>query len=238
MATIKSRNGKYQVLIRRKGYTPAYKTFSNLPAAKKWIKITEADMERGLFNPIPDISVAEILKRYERDVLPKHKNAVRHEKYRLKRLRSVFGRLSVVDLRPSLVAKYRDERLRAVSPATVRRELVILRSILNMALKDWGVCLPSNPVSQITIPRDTNQRMRRLEPNEESRLLERSSSPLRRLITIAIETGMRRGEILNIKNSHIDLQKSVLLIPSTKTDTPRTIRGPLSTDAVTVLREQ
>jgi hypothetical protein len=50
MATIKSRNGKYQVLIRRKGYTPAYKTFSSLPATKKWLKITEADMERGLFN--------------------------------------------------------------------------------------------------------------------------------------------------------------------------------------------
>ena len=47
---------------------------------------------------------------------------------------------------------------------------------------------------------------------------------------------MRRSEILNIKKSHIDFQKSVLLIPTTKTDTPRTI--PLSTDAVTVLREQ
>ena len=47
---------------------------------------------------------------------------------------------------------------------------------------------------------------------------------------------MRRGEILCIKKSHIDFQKSVLLIPSTKTDQPRTI--PLSTDAVTVLREQ
>ena len=47
---------------------------------------------------------------------------------------------------------------------------------------------------------------------------------------------MRRGEILNIKRSHIDFPKSVLPIPSTKTDTPRTI--PLSTDAVTVLREQ
>ena len=167
--------------------------------------------------------MAEIFKRYERDVLPKHKNAVRHEKYRLKRLRSVFGRLSVADLRPSLVAKYRDERLNTVSPATVRRELVILRSILNMAIKDWGVCLPSNPVSQINIPRDTNQRMRRLEPIEESRLLERSNSLLRRLIIIAIETGMRRGKILNIKKNHIDFQKSVLLIPTTKTDQPRTI---------------
>ena len=80
MATIKKRNGKHQALIRRKGQTPAYKTFSNLSAAKKWIRITEADMERGIFQPLPDISVAEILKRYEREIVPQHKNAVRHEK--------------------------------------------------------------------------------------------------------------------------------------------------------------
>ena len=236
MATIKKRNGKYQVLIRRKGHAPAYKTFSSLPTAKKWVRITEADMERGLFQPIPDISVAEILKRYEREIVPQHKNAARHEKYRLDRLRSVFGKLPVAGLRPSLVARYRDERLDIVSPATVRRELVILRSALNIAIRDWGVCLPSNPVAQITLPKDKSQRIRRLERVEESKLIEKSNTQLRRLIIVAIETGMRRGEILNIKRSHIDLLKRVLFIPSTKTDTPRTI--PLSTVAVSALREQ
>jgi integrase len=47
---------------------------------------------------------------------------------------------------------------------------------------------------------------------------------------------MRRGEILSIKRSHIDFNKSILLIPSTKTDIPRTI--PLSSDAIASLREQ
>ena len=78
--------------------------------------------------------------------------------------------------------------------------------------------------------------MRRLERDEESKLIEKSNSQLRRLIIVAIETGMRRGGILNIKRSHIDLLKRVLFIPSTKTDTPRTI--PLSTVAVNTLREQ
>ena len=220
MATIKKRNGKHQALIRRKGQTPSYKTFSNLSAAKKWIRITEVDMERGLFQPIPDISVAEILKRYEREIVPQHKNAVRHEKYRLGQLRSVFGKLPVAGLRPSLVASYRDERLGIVSPATVRRELVILRSALNIAIWDWGMCLPSNSVGQIALPKDKSQRIRRLERDEESKLIEKSNSQLRRLIIVAIETGMRRGEILSIKRSHIDLSKHALLVPTTKTDTP------------------
>ena len=49
MASIKRRNGKYQVAIRRNGYPSIYKTFTSLSIARKWITVTEADMERQLF---------------------------------------------------------------------------------------------------------------------------------------------------------------------------------------------
>ena len=75
----------------------------------------------------------------------------------------------------------------------------------------------------ITLPKSDKARTRRLEAGEEQRLLIGANDQLQRIITLALETGMRRGEILNIKRSHIDFQKSVLLMPSTKTDTPRTI---------------
>ena len=87
-----------------------------------------------------------------------------------------------------------------------------------------------------SLPKADTARTRRLEVGEEQRLLETNNQKLRRIIILALETAMRRGEILNIKRTHINFQKSVLLIPSTKTDTPRTI--PLSMDAVSVLREQ
>ena len=90
--------------------------------------------------------------------------------------------------------------------------------------------------SDDSLPKADKARTRRLEVGEEEKLLQASNQKLRRIIILALETAMRRGEILNIKRSHIDFQKSVLLIPSTKTDTPRTI--PLSTYAVTVLRDQ
>jgi integrase len=63
-----------------------------------------------------------------------------------------------------------------------------------------------------------------------------ANDQLQRIIIVALETGMRRGEILNIKKSDINYSKSVLLIPLTKTDTPRTI--PLSSRAITALRAQ
>ena len=88
----------------------------------------------------------------------------------------------------------------------------------------------------ITLPKSDKARTRRLEAGEEHRLLIGANDQLQRIITLALETGMRRGEILNIKKSHINCSKSVLLIPSTKTNQPRTV--PLSSAAIASLTEQ
>jgi len=223
MATIRKRYGRYHVQVRKNGYPAVTQTFSSITSAKKWIKAAESDMERRLFKPVSDSTVGEILARYERTILPKHRGASRHESYRIKRLQAAFGHQSVSDLKSSDIAHYRDKRLEAVTLATVRRELVILRSALNIATKDWGIVVPENPVSRICLAKADKPRTRRLEASEEQRLLIKSNDQLQRIITLALETGMRRGEILNIKKSHIDYSKSVLLIPSTKADVPRTV---------------
>ena len=144
--------------------------------------------------------------------------------------------MRVADLTVKEVAKYRDMRLKDVSPASLKRELVILRRVLTLASKDWGIALPQNPVRMITLPKADKARTRRLELGEEEKLLQITNQKLRRVIILALETAMRRGEILNIKKSHINYSKSVLLIPSTKADEPRTI--PLSSAALTALRGQ
>ena len=61
-------------------------------------------------------------------------------------------------------------------------------------------------------------------------------SEVGRIITLALETAMRRGEILNIKKSHINFSLCTLLIPSTKADMPRTV--PLSSTALASLTGQ
>ena len=69
MASIKRRNGKYQVAIRQNGYPPLYKTFTSLSIARKWITVTEADMERQLFQATSNVTVNEILNRYAQQIL-------------------------------------------------------------------------------------------------------------------------------------------------------------------------
>jgi integrase len=235
MASIRKFRGKFNVQIRRQGYPSISRTFANLTTAKRWASTTEADMERNLHVVTPDnTTIGELLDRYEEEVSPTHKSH-KVEKYRLQTLRKYLGDKRVSALLPSVVCKYRDTRLKAVSPASLKRELVILRSVLNIAIKEWGINLQSNPVSMVSLPKIGNGRDRRLESGEEEKLLT-ASSELRRIIIVALETGMRRGEILNIKKSHINFARQTLLIPLTKTDTPRTI--PLSSKAIAVLREQ
>ena len=235
MANIKLRRGKYQVQIRRKGYPDVYRTFTNKSVAKKWIKATEADMERKLFQPISGLTLRDILDRYQQVIMISHKSPGTSETYRVNRLKMDLGSVALEHLTPEKISAYRDNRLQSVSGASVKRELVILRSALNTAIKDWGISLPANPVTNVRIPANGANRTRRLEQGEEEKLLS-ASDELKRIIIIAMETGMRRGEILNIKKSHIDFNRQTLLIPLTKTDTPRTI--PLSSRAIEALREQ
>ena len=235
MASIRKRGGRYHAQVRKSGYPPLTKTFSTLTTAKRWASATEADMERNLHVVIPDKTLLrELLDRYEEDVSPLHKSH-QVEKYRLKTLQRHLGDQRVSTLSPALLCKYRDIRLKVVSPASLKRELVILSSVLNTAIKEWGINLQTNPVSMVSLPKVGRGRDRRLEQGEEERLLS-ASDELKRIIIIALETGMRRGEILNIKKSHIDFVRQTLLIPLTKTDTPRTI--PLSSRAIEVLRAQ
>jgi integrase len=147
-----------------------------------------------------------------------------------------LGDLKLIHLTPKEIAKYRDHRLKEVSPASLKRELVILSRVLTLASRDWGVALPQNPVKMITLPRADQARTRRLEAGEEEILLQTTNQNLRRVIILALETAMRRGDILNIKTSHINYSKSVLLIPSTKTDQPR--MTPASSEAIASLRGQ
>ena len=89
MASIRRRKDRYQVQVRRKGFEPVSKTFTTRTAAKKWIQVTEADMERRTYAPAPSVSVCELLERYEREVLPSHKGH-QAERYRVQTLLSFF----------------------------------------------------------------------------------------------------------------------------------------------------
>jgi integrase len=140
----------------------------------------------------------------------------------------------LANLRSCDFAAYRDDRLQQVSGTTVIKELNLLAHVIDTARRDWSIHT-DNPVRLIKRPKANRARDRRLSPGEEEKLIASTAShELRNMIRIAIETGMRRGEILGMRWHHIDFDKSVLYIPDTKIDVPRLI--PLSSRAINVLR--
>ena len=235
MASIRKRHGQYHAQVRRKGYPSVTKTFASKTSATKWVKAVETDMERGEFKPQVNMTVDELIKRYQKEIVPQHKGAS-SDVSRCRTIRRLLGKVNLADLTPAVLASYRDQRLKVILPSSLKTELTILSSAINTAIIDWGIPIPSNPVQLVRLPKYDDRRSRRLERGEEEKLLESADPMFRRLIILAIETAMRKGEILRIRRSHIDYQRQTLFIPTTKTDKPRTIA--LSTRAVEALREQ
>ena len=237
MASIRKRHNHYHVQIRRRGHTVT-RSFDKLAAAKTWVAQTEGDIERCLYldtSGLERLAVSELLDRYEKEVLPTHRGG-QVEAYRIRHLRRHLGNLRLIHLTPKVLAEYRDTRLLSITPASLKCEFTILNRVLSIAVKDWGIALPQNPVQMISLPKADKARTRRLEAGEEHKLVLGWNAEVGRIIVLALETGMRRGEILSVKKNHIDFSLRTLFIPSTKTDSPRTV--PLSSAAINSLRAQ
>ena len=145
MATIRRRNGRYHVQIRRKGFSPITSTFSRLTIARRWIASIEADIENKVhidYSEAEKTTVNDLLNRYESEILPSKKGR-KVEHYRIGTLKQHLGHSLLSDLSPARIGAYRDLRLKSISPASLKRELVILSRLLN--------CTPSAPVGQFKV---------------------------------------------------------------------------------------
>ena len=134
MATIRRRSGGYNVQIRKQGYSTITKTFSSITTARKWAAGVEADMERRLYIEVSEqTTLLSLLNRYQDEVIPLHNKGSRSEQYRIQHLKKHLGHLRLIHLSPYEVSKYRDIRLETVSPASLKRKLVILNRVLTSA---------------------------------------------------------------------------------------------------------
>lgn len=242
MASIRKLRGRWQAAVRRKGMAPRSKSFDAKADAERWARSLEAELDRC--GALPDTRAAEnttlaqILARYRDEISSKKRSSV-SEVARINAIlrRSICFRtlalLSSADL-----AAYRDDRLKLVAPATVIRELSTISHAIDTARREWSIHLAQNPSKLVRRPSPPQGRTRRLEGNEEQILLAAADKGrvryLRPLIELAIETGMRRGELLSLRWQHIDLDKRVAHLPMTKNGTSRDV--PLSTRAVATLR--
>ncbi|MGB3536972.1 MAG: site-specific integrase [Mesorhizobium sp.] len=241
MATIRKRNGKYQVQVRRQGCAPISKTFLKLDDAKAWARLTEVEVDQVGLPVDPRVlaktTVGMILERYRDEITVKKRGREVETLVVDAMLRQPWCKRSLAQIDSATFAEYRDTRLRSVQPCTVKRELGILQHAFDIAAREWSIPLRVNPLKSITKPTVSNRRDRRLRDGELDKLLKaagKTRNPfILPVVRFALETAMRRGEILALRVRDVDIERCTATIRISKNGHSRTI--PLSTLAVAIL---
>jgi len=130
-------------------------------------------------------------------------------------LKVAFKGKCLDDIKPLDIEKFKNARLMQVSPATVNRSLACLKSMFNRAIV-WGRYEGVNPSTRVKMCREKAIRLRYLEKEEITRLVANCSEDLRPIVILAVNTGMRRGEILNLKWHDVDFKRDVICLLETK----------------------
>jgi integrase len=200
---LKTKTGTFRVQIEHNGKRE-YKTFRTKSLATIWANQREAELERGLIASVDlaqRTALDEVIEDYRIRVLPTKRG--HHLKSSLGHLQRRFGHMRLISITPRDVSLFRDERLKAgASGSTVTKDLNLLRVLIDHAILELSIHLPSNPARLCKNPKCSAPRTRVLEPEEEELLLEVMKHPLLpSIVKLAIETAMRLGELLNMRRS-------------------------------------
>jgi integrase len=209
------------------------KTFRIKRDAEDWARRTEDEIVRGAYierATADRMTIKDALARYLAEVTPtKRPKSQICERGFAKPLLQHLGKYSLAAVTPALIARYRDTRLAGehrrdkdgnavpLAANTVRLELALLGHMFGVAIREWGVGIPSNPVLNIRRPSPGPGRNRRLTAEEETRLLaavDKHSNPmLGWIVRIALETGMRSSEIVTLHRGQVDLKRRIVRLP-------------------------
>ena len=192
----------------------------------------------------PDITFRAFAEIYLRDHARLHKWSADRDAEIIKVLNRVFGPLILHELTAHRIEQFKRERLagkwrghnttgpsKPIKPGTVNRELDALKSILSKAV-EWRKLIDS-PARQVKRLKVDNRRVRILSQTEQTALLAQCPRKMRSMVTLALVTGARIGEILALRWEHC--QDGYLTFVETKNGRVRRI--PIS-PAIAVLEVQ
>ena len=160
----------------------------------------------------------------------------RHYHGYAKNLTAFFGGRTLAEITPKLIVEYKNRRYAAgLKPASINRELATLKKAFNLAVKEWEWCR-ENPVSRVSMEPEHNKRDRWLRVEEEKHLLQACAPWLHDLVTVALHTGMRMGEILELTWRAVDFSRRTVTVVRSKNGERRTI--PVNQTVLAMLKEK
>lgn len=241
MASIRLHGNKWQARVSRRGHNQQIKSFHTKLDAERWARSIEVEFDKGSYINLAlaeRTTFKELIHRYIDEVLPTMRGGYA-DVIRLQALaRKPIALHNLVALTPQKIAQYRDQRLKEIKPSTVIRELACFSSIINHARREWGINI-NNPVAMVKKPQGGQGRNRILSDVELNLILEELKPVDRRniwmqpFVRLALETAMRRGELLSLQWAWINFEKRTATLPITKNGERRVV--PLSSAAIEIL---
>ncbi len=234
----KNANGTtiWRAVVRIKGYPTTCNHFDRKQEADDWASNIEHQIKQGQFKFDQHNRVntfTQLIERYLNDGAIEHHRSAKDTRRHLSYWQTRFDSFSLVHLTPELIGKERQILLEKPTPkkkrrsaATVNRYMASLSLLFSYAVKQlhW---ISENPCLFLTKLKENPGRDRILAPEEIDRLLtacrQSRSSYLYPIVLIALTTGARQGEILNLEWTHIDFYNKLALIKETKNGRPRSI---------------
>lgn len=241
MGTPLKRAGSWRVQI-KVGAARESRTFPTKAEAAAWAKARAAELRSG--PPPEEHTLGQAFEKYASEVSPK-KRGKRWEQLRLRALqRHQVAEKDIRALTQTDIADWRDDRLKSVGPATVKREMNLIRSVLGIARKEWR-WLAHNPMEDVGRPKDSRPRRRRVSNDEAQRICmalgyEQGCAPTRPghyvaiAFLFALETAMRAGEITALRRRDLFMRDSFVRVTTSKNDDARDV--PLSPRAIALLK--
>lgn len=136
-------------------------------------------------------------------------------------LTPVFKEKYLFEITPRMIEKYKATRLGKVGPATINRELACLKHMYTKAI-EWDY-LKINPVKKVKLLKEPPGRLRYLNPDEVEALVDACQDHLRPIVITALNTGMRKSEILTLKWRDVDLRNRKVTVRKPKNNEIRVI---------------
>ncbi|MDQ6968677.1 MAG: site-specific integrase, partial [Mariprofundaceae bacterium] len=222
---------RYQVRVYYKGKRYGGKSFESKQTARTWERQKLVELEsKGVFTDTDEAHntiLKDMIIKY-RDTVSIRKKGFSSEKGKLNNIaNSDFANKPLSHIQSKHIAAYRDELLNdGYAPATVKQYLALLSNIYTKIINEWQIATVQHVVKGVKRPVVNNARERRLLGDEQERLLASADDQydLRNAIIIALETGMRQGEIASLKWQDIDLKKRHIYVRKSKSGFTRTVR--------------
>lgn len=221
---------KYLARVRLKGKKPESAIFDRLTDARRWANSIESAIHENRHFKTAESkkrTLAELIDRYI-EIILSHKSASMQsaQKKQLLWWKDKAGYHVLADFTSQTISSLKEELANGITnrgekrtAATVNRYLAALSHALNTAINEWE-WIESNPVLKIKKQPESQGRVRYLDDNERNKLLiackHSSNQQLYTIVVLALSTGMRKGEILNLKRRDVFLNEGFVVLDKTK----------------------